>query len=101
MGSRASKCERFIAEFNEDAKSRFDLSDLPAFWSQSLRMQGSSEMVFMYYTFSWRGHDEELMQDMIVYDPGASNDDTVEMVCGLLGLEEDEAVRRLRKAKVI
>lgn len=103
MGSsaRMSRSERFIQEFNIDACLRNDYGDLPSFKSQHLSQRDGDEMVYLYVLLSWREREYEVMEDCIYYDPEEPDNDTIERVCDLLGLEEDEAKKRLKKAGLI
>jgi len=103
MGSsaRMSRCERFVAEFAEDICLRSGMDELPGFHSQYLSMRDSDEMVYLYVAIHWKDAEHELMFDCIYFDPEESDEDAIERVAELLGIEEDEAEKRLIKAKLV
>jgi hypothetical protein len=103
MGSaaRASRSERFIAEFAEDICLRSGMDELPGFHSQYLGMRDSDEMVYLYVSIHWKSAEHELMLDCIYFDPEESEEDCIGRVTELLDIEEDEAKERLLKAELI
>ena len=103
MGSsaRMSRSERFVAEFGEDICLQSGLSELPGFHSQHLSMRDSDEMVYLYVAIHWKDAEHELMLDCIYFDPEESDEDAIERVTELLGVEANEAEERLIKAELI
>lgn len=103
MGSlaRMGRSERFIAEFAEDICLRSGMDELPGFHSQYLAMRDSDEMVYLYVSIHWKSAEHGLMLDCIYFDPEESDEDAIERVTELLGIEADEAERRLIKADII
>jgi hypothetical protein len=103
MGSmaRGNRCDRFVEEFNADAKRLFSMEDFPCFKSQSLGMSDSEEVVRMYVRLAHREHEEELCMETVFFDPEEQDEHTISRVCDLLKLEEDEAKKRLKRARLV
>ena len=99
--SRMNRCERFIQEFGDDADKRFNLSDFPCVIAQHLAMSYGNEAVYMYYDLHWNDHDDVLMRDLVLFEPETDRESTISRVCELFGLEEEEAIKRLKKAQLI
>lgn len=96
--SRHNRCERFIAEFGNEAAGLGMYVDLPSFRCQNFGVRDSDECVYLFVGLEWQGADFELMEDTIYFDPEEPDEDMMARVAELLHLEEDEAERRLKVA---
>lgn len=99
MGSitRSNRAVRFINEFNEDARKRWDMSEFPCCLQQSLGFDESYEVVRVFYRFVNREREEELCTPFVVYDPEWRDEEAIDIVRDTFGLEDEEAERRMKK----
>jgi hypothetical protein len=102
--SRGNRCERFIAEFNDDIIKYFDfpVSDGGPIVSIGLGQHDVFEMVFLYVRLKMPSGEYEFMDPDIIFDPECpDDDDLVESVKRYCHDDEDEARQRLEKADLL
>lgn len=105
--SRMARCNRFIEEFDKDAK-KIALEEIgfthPLMLKFGLGTNEHSFQVFIYYTLRGREPNSEIvlaLDQTLFYDPESDDDDTIDRTMEVLGLDRNEAVRRLIKAGLI
>ncbi len=108
MGSiaRLNRCERYIEEFNEDARRDYGpREEHKHFFKRYSLGMGDDELVHMYY--STDPNEEEPQEFMalepphIFFDPEEPYEDCISRVEEIYQLTREEAVARLRKAELI
>ena len=99
--SRMYRAERFIKEFGDEILTNWALDVGCCITSRALGFDESSEMVHIFYGVLRNGNQDELMSPAIFFNPEGDKDETVQAVCEFVQIEEDEAIRRLKKAKLI
>ncbi len=94
---KMGRCAKFIAEFNKDACEALDLTGFRVV-SHALNVQSGENVVRMYYKLENKDIGEELMMDQIIYCPEEDDEEVVERVTEMFGLDAATAKRRLKKA---
>src|SRR3972149_856297 len=101
MGSsvRMGRCERFIDEFNDDACRAFVLrgSHIKV---QRLDMMEGWEQVYLFFAVQDADAPDgttELILPTLFFDPEEPEEDMIERVMDLFGLDESMALERLKK----
>lgn len=82
------------------------MTDFASVVSNGLGISDSTECVHFFVTLENQRclrstRQEELMLELVIFDPEEREDSSIGRVCELLKLEEDEAIVRLKKAGLI
>lgn len=105
MGSiaRTTRCERFVAEFDADAVSRFGLKGSFVV-SQHLGTQDGWEQVFLFVLVrdgEGAETEVELMLPVLFFDPEETDEDAIARIGDLFAIEPADARRRLARAGLV
>lgn len=98
--SRALRAARFIEEFGPDAERRYGWPECPAVSAGRLDHEDDGIVRFR-LTLSWNGREEHAVLDYDFFDAEAGDEETVSRAVDLLGLDEQEAFVRLRRADLV
>jgi|SRR3990172_891933 len=98
--SRQSHCERFIEEFNTDATKKYGIN-LPWVINQELSIMEGWDQVYLFVYLEHDGKKFELMDPTLFFDPEELDEDTIERTSNMFDINEDEARKRLFKARLI
>lgn len=96
-----ARAERFIKEFGDEILTNWALTVGCCITSRALSFDESSQMVHIFYEVLRNGDQDELMSPTIFFNPEGGKNETIKDVCEFVQIEEDEAIRRLEKAKLI